>query len=529
MRECEYYEELISRLVDSELNKNEYDALWMHIKNCSRCNAMYAVFNAMSDIISDDTAELPEGLHENIMAGVRRSDIVKKNRFKLSRPVRNALAAAACAVFVLFAARGLSPADRAKDVALSGEEAAVMQSTAPAAESAEALPAETAAPEAAAPSPAAVPAPAPASTPAAVNTVPAATVPTRDIYLSDDSPAQSTGSAPSAVHTPAPAPSPVETPLVALTPVTAPPVKAPAAEPAAQAESAEAPAVQSDPPMTVKADPPMTVKSAAPAKNTNSGEGAAVSAETEPPVESPEVSDSPSLLSRGFRALFVSAPAPARSEAPSSEAAAAEEASPTVEAAPSAEPAPVKDDTAVASEAKKDVEEATAKLVLRDKDDMAELLKLLSGTEKKLPDGKADKVFRIVLADEAETAVQDLSAPGVTAAPSVSAAPEVSAAPDASPAPGSVDEDAREEKMYVYFFGKEIYFLSYDKGEAVVCLAKCSAEELEKFIDELDDVSIVPLASPSPSPAESDSHPDSAAPHVSTEPQGVQIFTELAK
>ena len=40
MNACEYYEELISRLVDGELNKEEYESLLAHISECSRCNAL---------------------------------------------------------------------------------------------------------------------------------------------------------------------------------------------------------------------------------------------------------------------------------------------------------------------------------------------------------------------------------------------------------------------------------------------------------------------------------------------------------
>lgn len=508
MRECEYYEELISRLVDSELNKNEYDALWMHIKNCSRCNAMYAVFNAMSDIMADDTVELPEGLHENIMAGVRRNDIIKKNRFTVSKPLRNALAAAACAVFVIFAARGLSPADRAKDVAMTGSEAAVMTS-APAER-----PAQSAAPETA---PAAEAAPvSPGAVPAAD---PAAPIPTRDIYLSDNGAVQSTPSAPPAVfHTQASVAPPAETPLVALTPMSpqaSASVSAPAVESPAPTDSAAAPAAQSAPPMTVKSAAPAKsaapVKSAAPANGTPVTEDSAeaVTSDTvgSEAVSEPEATDSPSLLSRGIKALFAApnkaAAAPAASEAetaPAEAAAESEEAAP-----PAAAAAPVRESAGspVISEAKKDAKDTVTRAVLRDDEDTEALIRLLDGTEKTLPTAKADKVFKLVF-DFADTDEVPVSAP-----PEAAVSPGIPVSPDVSPAPGS-DDDAKE-KLYVFFFGKEVYFVTHEEEGDRVFLAKCTTEEFEKFIDGLKDVSTIPAESPLPSPSDHAVSPDPGA------------------
>ena len=123
MNSCEYYQELISRLVDGEVNRDEYADLMAHMKDCSRCNAMYAVFHDLSEILAEEeNEELPEGLHENIMAGVRRSAIEKQNRRRRSHLVRNVLTAAACAALVLFAARGLNPSDRAQEVAIRSAE-----------------------------------------------------------------------------------------------------------------------------------------------------------------------------------------------------------------------------------------------------------------------------------------------------------------------------------------------------------------------------------------------------------------------
>ena len=166
MNSCEQYQELISRLVDGEISRDEREALMEHMNSCSRCNAMYAVFLDLSDLLSQEEKPLPEGLHENIMAGVRRSAVIKKNRRLRRFGLSTALSAAACAVLVLFAATGFNPSKRAESVSVRGQEAAVQLAPAPAADTA---PVNSAAEYAqyAAPAPAAMPAP--VQTPAPVS------------------------------------------------------------------------------------------------------------------------------------------------------------------------------------------------------------------------------------------------------------------------------------------------------------------------------------------------------------------------
>ena len=122
MNSCDRYQELISRLVDGEISREEHAALMAHMNSCSRCNAMYAVFHDLSALLSDQAEPVPEALHENIMAGVRRSEIIRKNRRLRKLGMSTALTAAACAVLVLFAARGVTPGERAKSVSIRSEE-----------------------------------------------------------------------------------------------------------------------------------------------------------------------------------------------------------------------------------------------------------------------------------------------------------------------------------------------------------------------------------------------------------------------
>lgn len=160
MNSCTYYQELISSLVDGELSDEENEALMLHMNTCSRCNAMYAVFHDLSDILSEEPAPLPEGLHENIMAGVRRSELKKRNRRMRRVGLRTAMTAAACAVLVLAAAATFDPGKRADSVSIRTEEASQLRPSPSPAAGAPA-PADYALP-AATPVPVQTPAPAPA-------------------------------------------------------------------------------------------------------------------------------------------------------------------------------------------------------------------------------------------------------------------------------------------------------------------------------------------------------------------------------
>ena len=129
MKSCEYYEELISRSLDDALNVAERKELAVHLANCPSCSQMRQLMADISGMMEEDMEELPAGLHEDIMAGIRRSEMIKANRpagvpgkhftprkLTISRPVRNLLATAACMALVIAAAVGFNPADRAENV-----------------------------------------------------------------------------------------------------------------------------------------------------------------------------------------------------------------------------------------------------------------------------------------------------------------------------------------------------------------------------------------------------------------------------
>ena len=110
MSGCEKYQEMISRLLDGELEAAEEAALAEHLKACPDCAALYAAFSGLSEVLAQDLEEPPERIRENVMAEIRRGEIEKKNRRRLSRPVRGLLATAACLVLVIGAAYASAPA-----------------------------------------------------------------------------------------------------------------------------------------------------------------------------------------------------------------------------------------------------------------------------------------------------------------------------------------------------------------------------------------------------------------------------------
>lgn len=157
MSECEKYQELISALLDSELSGAESAALAEHLKVCPDCAAMHQAFSALSTTLSESLEAPPAALHENIMAGVRRESVKHANLHRISKPVKNILALAACSAIVIGSVFGLAPMFRASSAAPAQYDAAAGGAARPEARaySDEAAPADIpAAPEAAAEDPA---------------------------------------------------------------------------------------------------------------------------------------------------------------------------------------------------------------------------------------------------------------------------------------------------------------------------------------------------------------------------------------
>ena len=143
MSECEQYRQMMSAMLDGELDARAEAALAEHLKTCADCAKLYAAFSAVSAALSDGLEEPPQSLSANVMAEVRRSAIRRKNR-RLSGSVRGFIAAAACLAVIVAASLALRPATVAGSAASTYSAA---DSAGEAAESAS-QPAAAAAPEA---------------------------------------------------------------------------------------------------------------------------------------------------------------------------------------------------------------------------------------------------------------------------------------------------------------------------------------------------------------------------------------------
>ena len=114
MNMCEYYQELISRMLDDELNNQERKVLAEHLSVCEECAAVYSAFSMLSDTVANDLVEPPEELAEDIMAHIRRAEMRKRNQREqrakraASRQIRNIVAAAACVAVLVAAVGGVS-------------------------------------------------------------------------------------------------------------------------------------------------------------------------------------------------------------------------------------------------------------------------------------------------------------------------------------------------------------------------------------------------------------------------------------
>ena len=100
MKDCAYYQELISRLVDREITPEEGEELAAHARECEECRAVYSAFVSLSDALCAELVDPPEELAENVMAEIRRAELWKQNR-RPRRQIRRWAALAAGAVLVI--------------------------------------------------------------------------------------------------------------------------------------------------------------------------------------------------------------------------------------------------------------------------------------------------------------------------------------------------------------------------------------------------------------------------------------------
>ena len=510
MNSCAYYQELISSLVDGELSDEENEALMLHLNSCSRCNAMYAVFHDLSDILSEEPEPLPEGLHENIMAGVRRSEIIKRSRRMRKIGLRTAMTAAACAVLVLFAAAGFNPGKRADSVSIRSEQEASQLLPAPS--PAAGTPAvEQAAPASA---PVSVQTPAPAQTPAPVYDTEsaAAYTPVQPEQSYNDSYDSYQETAPLPAWTPAQPSAPVWTPAQPSVPAQTP-------APVYDTDSA---AAYTAPLWTPETPAPATPIPATPAPVwTSAPVPAAAPAEAE--TTTLEMSDLTT-----FEA------------APPEEAPDALTTQNTVMQARAADPAPTQDPEDAAdygtNETETDEEPVTFSLFsgMMDLFDAAPP-EQLADSKLSAPDGADTGLDALSLGESAESPAPvlsgmplELSDMSVFAAPSPTPVPEervtvygsesrakllamIGSSEDTLPQEAELtrlvhvsfrpdDAYGSEEKMDISIYGDFVYCSLYPvEGGSVTYRADCSLKELDSFLDACL-AAPVPSAAPTPDP-----------------------------
>lgn len=338
MRSCEYYQELISRSLDDALSVEERKELAVHLASCPSCSQMRQLMADVSRMMEEDTEELPAGLHENIMASIRRSEMIKANRpagapgrhfapkkFAIPRPVRNILATAACMAVVIAAALSVNPAGRAEEVIATRNMPEAAADQVP--QAAPAAAAETPVPAApdAAPSPLPVVTAEPENRGTGTDTIVTTPAPMENLYLGTPAPSQAPAQGvigtpvdkveptpvptrePLVIETPAPTEMPVvteeprikETPAAAEEPI---PTEAPAALPEEnesevalsvreEANAAAAGAPQEELPADIQKAPPVHLFSMIPSlselmtgKAAAADNGAALAAATPEPV-----------------------------------------------------------------------------------------------------------------------------------------------------------------------------------------------------------------------------------------------------
>lgn len=118
MSECEAYQEYFSAMLDGELSEEETQALRLHVENCPDCRAACAAFTFIENAMPGAFPEVPAGLHEHILSGVREAasrqtpretNAPRQTGRRLSpRRLQTALIAAACLVLVITGAAALS-------------------------------------------------------------------------------------------------------------------------------------------------------------------------------------------------------------------------------------------------------------------------------------------------------------------------------------------------------------------------------------------------------------------------------------
>ena len=126
MSDHERFEELLSALLDGELNAEEEAEMRAHMAQCAECAAMYEAFAAVGAALKADADDVPDTLHDGIMSKVRMAEKARKTQNKIVR-LRPILTAAACLVVLVGTVLALK-----NTVGMRGKSAAPENAEAPA-------------------------------------------------------------------------------------------------------------------------------------------------------------------------------------------------------------------------------------------------------------------------------------------------------------------------------------------------------------------------------------------------------------
>lgn len=100
MNECGKYREMISAMLDGELDAAGSEQLIAHMSSCAECRELYELLSSVSGSDVWELPQVPEGLHGHIMSGVRAEAAERKKRARVVRLRPVAVAAACLAVIV---------------------------------------------------------------------------------------------------------------------------------------------------------------------------------------------------------------------------------------------------------------------------------------------------------------------------------------------------------------------------------------------------------------------------------------------
>lgn len=106
MNECEKYREMISAMLDDELDHADNERLIKHMSTCAECRETYELLSAVTGSDVWNLPETPRDLHTNIMSGVKSAADDEKRRTRMRRS-RFWIAAAACLVVVVAVILGI--------------------------------------------------------------------------------------------------------------------------------------------------------------------------------------------------------------------------------------------------------------------------------------------------------------------------------------------------------------------------------------------------------------------------------------